>query len=154
MKIIAQNKRARFDYDISDTLEAGIVLTGDEVKSIRAGHIALSGTYATISGNEMVLLNCAITPYSKAYQKRDEAFGTRTRKLLLNRKEINKLIAAIAQKGITVIPLKVYISEKGLVKIELGVGKHKKAAGQKQAIKEKDIKRETQRELKNQFKYK
>lgn len=153
MKIIAQNKKAHFDYNISETLEAGVVLTGDEVKSIRAGHVSLMGSYATVKGNEMVLLNCAITPYSKAYQKRDENFGTRTRKLLLKRREINKLIAAIAQKGITVIPLKIYLSEKGLVKLELGIGKHKKAHGQKEAIKERDIKRETQRELKGSYKY-
>lgn len=153
MKVIAQNKKALFEYDIKEKIEAGIVLTGDEVKSIRAGHISLIGAYATFHKDELVLINCSITPYSKAYQKADDTFKTRARKLLLKKRELNRLIGDISQKGVTVVPLKVYITGKGLIKVELGVGKHKKAAGKKQALKERDIKRETARTLKG-LKYK
>ncbi len=147
MKIIAKNRKAFHDYDILDRWEAGIVLTGDEVKAIRAGHISLVGSYATVHKNELYLLNAQITPYSHAYSKSDE-HTRRTRKLLLHRRQLNKLIADIARKGITVVPLKVYISGKGKIKIEIGLAKHKKAHGIKQELKERDIKRETQRELK------
>jgi SsrA-binding protein len=153
MKILAQNKKALFDYHIEERIEAGIVLSGDEVKSIRAGHAHLSGSYATIKDNEMILINCSITMYNNAYQKRDERYATRSRKLLLKRREIDRLIGAISKKGITVIPLNMYLTEKGLVKIELGIGKHKKAAGKKEAIKERDIQRQTRRELKDLYKY-
>ena len=148
MKIIVQNKKALFDYDISYTVEAGVVLTGDEVKSLRAKRGSLNGSFATVKGNELFLLNCNIPTYSHAYMK-DEDSVTRSRKLLLHRKELNKLIGDISQKGITVVPLKIYFNEKGRVKIELGVGKHRKAEGKKQLLKERDINRETQRELKN-----
>ncbi len=148
MKIIVQNKKALFDYDIVHKVEAGVVLTGDEVKSLRAKRGSLNGSFATVKGNELFLLNCNIPTYSHAYMK-DEDTVTRTRKLLLHRKELNKLIGEISQKGVTVIPLKIYFNEKGRVKVELGVGKHRKAEGKKQLLKERDINRETQRELKN-----
>ena len=148
MKIIVQNKKALFDYEIVHKVEAGVVLTGDEVKSLRAKRGSLNGSFATVKGNELFLLNCNIPTYSHAYMKDDDTV-TRTRKLLLHRKELNKLIGEISQKGVTVIPLKIYFNEKGLVKIELGVGKHRKAEGKKELLKERDINRETQRELKN-----
>lgn len=149
MKIIAKNKKAFFDYDIKETIEAGIVLTGDEVKSIRAGNVNLLDSFATIYQGEVNLLNCSIAPYSHAYQKGDTS--RRTRKLLLHRRQINKLIGAIAQKGLTLIPLKLYLNERGLVKVELGLAKHKKAVEKKQAIKERDIQRETSRELRGKM---
>jgi len=148
MKIIVQNKKALFDYDIVHKVEAGVVLTGNEVKSLRAKRGSLNGSFATVKGNELFLLNCNIPTYSHAYMKDDDTV-TRSRKLLLHRKELNKLIGEISQKGVTVIPLKIYFNGKGLVKIELGVGKHRKAEGKKQLLKERDINRETQRELKN-----
>jgi SsrA-binding protein len=148
MKIITQNKKAFFDYEILDRIEAGIVLSGDEVKSIRAGHISLLGSFAHIKDGELYLVNASITPYSKAYQKKDEE-AARTRKLLIHRKELTRLIGDISKKGVTVIPLRVYLNERGLVKIDLGVCKHKKSVEKKQALKERDIKRETARELKN-----
>jgi len=148
MKIIVQNKKALFDYEIVHKVEAGVVLTGDEVKSLRAKRGSLNGSFATVKGNELFLLNCNIPTYSHAYMKDDDTV-TRTRKLLLHRKELNKLIGEISQKGVTVIPLKIYFNEKGLVKIELGVGKHRKVEGKKELLKERDINRETQRELKN-----
>lgn len=148
MKIIVQNKKALFDYEISYKMEAGVVLTGDEVKSIRAHHVSLNGAFATVKDSELFLLNCNISTYSHAYQK-DEDAASRTRKLLLHRKEMNKLIGDVSQKGMTILPLKIYINGRGLVKVELGVGKHRKAHNKKELLKERDIKRETQRELKN-----
>ena len=147
MKIIAQNKKVLFDYEILDRMEAGIVLTGDEVKSIRQGHVSLIGSYATMHQGELMLLNCTIAAYKQAYQKKDEQ-STRTRKLLLHRREIDRLAGEIAQKGITVVPLKIYLNKKGLIKVELGIAKHKKMADKKKILKERDIKRETSRELK------
>ncbi len=152
MKVIAQNKKAFHDYEILERWEAGIVLSGDEVKSIRAGHISLVGSYATIHNKEIFLLNANISPYSHAYEKTEEQ-ARRSRKLLLNKRELNKLIMEIARKGITVVPLKVYISDKGRVKVEIGLAKHKKAHGIKEELKERDIQRETRRELKGKHNY-
>lgn len=153
MKLITKNKKAFHDYEILDTIEAGIVLTGDEVKSLRAGHVNLTGSYATIHDGELFLINCHITPYEKAFRHKEED-AKRTRKLLVHRKELNRLIGEISQQGMTVIPLKLYFNKKNLVKVELGLAKHKKAAGKKQALKERDIKRQTARELKDVYKYK
>ena len=147
MKILAQNRKALFDYDITDKMEAGIVLTGDEVKSIKAGHVSLIGSFANIHRGELYLVNCRISPYSHATDKREED-PTKSRKLLVHKRELNRLIGAISRKGVTLVPLKVYLNERGLIKVELGLGKHKKAAGKKETIRERDIKRETERELK------
>lgn len=152
MKIIAQNKKAYHDYDILDTFEAGIVLTGDEVKSLRAGMASLTGSFATIHGGELYLINCHITPYVKAFRKDEEA-ARKSRKLLLHKRELNRLIGEISRRGVTVVPLKLYFSDKNIIKVELGIARHKKAAGKKQALKEKDIKRQVQRELRGRYKY-
>lgn len=151
MKIITNNKKAFHDYDVLDRLEVGVVLTGDEVKSIRAGHVNLTGAFANPHRGELFLLNCSITPYSHAYDKSEEP--TRTRKLLMHRKELSRLIGDISKKGITLVPLKLYLSEKGLVKIELGICKHKKAHQRKEELRERDIQRETRRELKDSYRY-
>jgi len=150
MKIIAQNKKAFHDYEILDQIEAGIVLTGDEVKSIRAGHVSLIGSYANIHKNELFLINCTIAIYAQAYQKREED-KYRSRKLLVNRRELNRMAGDISRKGVTILPLKIYLNERGLVKVTLGIGKHKKAADKRSALKERDIKRETMRELKTKY---
>lgn len=147
MKIITQNKKAYFDYEVHDSIEAGIVLNGGEVKSLRAGHVSLIGSFAVFHEGELFLLNANITPYSHAYDKSDKE-ATRSRKFLLHRKELVRLVGQISQKGITLVPLKIYLSDKGLIKVEIGLCKHKKAAGKKQALKERDIKRDTDRELK------
>lgn len=152
MKIIAKNRKAFHDYDILDRLEAGIVLTGDEVKAIRAGHISLVGSYATIHKNELFLINAMITPYSHAYAKSEEK-ARRSRKLLLHKRELNRLIGDISRKGITVVPLKVYITSRGKIKVEIGLAKHKKAYGIKQELKERDIERQTRRELRGKINY-
>ncbi len=153
MKIIAKNKKAFHEYDILDTMEAGIVLTGDEVKSLRAGQANLTGSFATIHSGEIQLLNMHISPYEKAYRI-DEEQARRSRKLLLHRREINKLVGQISKKGITLVPLKIYFNRRNYVKVEIGLARHKKAAGKKQALKERDIKRQTARELKDVYKYK
>jgi len=153
MKLITKNKKAFYDYEILDIIEAGIVLTGNEVKSLRAGHVNLTGAFATVHDGELFLINCHITPYEKAYRHKEED-AKRSRKLLVHKKELNRLVGEISQKGITVVPLKLYFNKKNLVKVELGLAKHKKAAGKKQALKERDIKRQTARELKDVYKYK
>jgi SsrA-binding protein len=146
MKVIAQNKKAFHDYDILERIEAGLVLTGDEVKSVRAGQVSLIGSFATVRNNELYLLNAMITPYTFAYSKSDEQ-ARRSRKLLLHKRQLLKIIGDISKKGVTIVPLKMYLTEKGLVKVELGIAKHKKAHGIKQELKERDIARQTQREL-------
>lgn len=152
MKIISQNKKAFFDYEILETVEAGIVLKGEEVKSLRAGQVSLVGAFATIHNGELDMINCNITQYSHAYSK-DETISKRSRKLLLHKKQILKLIGDISRKGITIIPLKLYFNDKGKVKVELGIAKHKKAHAKKSELKEKDIARQTRRELKGTVKY-
>jgi SsrA-binding protein len=152
MKLIAQNKKAFFDYDILDKIEAGLVLSGDEVKSLREGKVSLIGAFATVHGGEIYLINCRISPYSKAYMK-DDSESTRRRKLLLHKKQLNSLIGDISRKGITLIPLRMYFNDRNIAKVEVGIGKHKKAEGKKEAIKERDIKRETGRALKNIVRY-
>lgn len=154
MKIISQNKKAFYDYDILERIEAGIVLKGDEVKSLRAGHVSMVGSFATVHNNEINLINLNITPYSHAYNKnqskgKSDELARRTRKLLLHRREINRLIGDISCKGITLIPLKLYFNPKSKVKVELGIAKHKKAYSKKELIKERDIAKQTQRDLKN-----
>jgi len=147
--VITTNKKAYHEYEILEKIEAGIALQGDEVKSIRNKHVSINEAFATIHGGELMLINCHISPYSHAYQRAvDER---RSRKLLLNKKEINKLIGTIARKGLTLIPLKLYLNDRGYVKVELGLAKHKKKADKKQALKERDIKRETDREMRNRW---
>jgi SsrA-binding protein len=147
MKILSQNKKAFHDYDISEKIEAGIVLTGDEVKSLRAGNVSLIGSFAAIRNGEMTLVNCRIAPYEKAYLKDEEA-ATRSRVLLLHKRQILKLIGEIAQKGVTVVPLMFYLNDKNKIKVQLGIAKHKKAPSKKKELKERDIKRETSRAMK------
>ena len=151
MKVIAKNKKAFFDYEVLDTIEAGIVLTGDEVKSLRAGKVSMAGSFATVHGGELFMINCNITPYTHAYEKKEDT-SKRSRKLLLHRKELDRIIGDISKKGITIVPLKLYF-KKGKVKVELGICKHKKARSKKRELKERDIKRETARELKGKYKY-
>ena len=147
MKIVVHNNKALFDYEIQYHLEAGIVLKGDEVKSLRAGQVSLNGAFAVLKGTELFLLNCNVSTYSHAYEKKDDQTH-RSRKLLVHKKQINKLIGDVSQKGMTIIPLKIYFNERGLAKVDLGIGRHRKSTDKKQLLKERDIKRETQKELK------
>ncbi len=148
MNIVAKNKKAFFDYEIFNKIEAGIVLTGDEVKTLRAKRGSLVGSFATVKDGELFLINCNIPLYTHAFTKDDEA-AFRSRKLLLHRKQLNKIIGDISQKGITVIPTLIYFNAKNLVKVEIGLARHKKAHDKKETIKERDIARETRREIKN-----
>ena len=145
-------RKAYHDYDILEKVEAGVVLTGDEVKSLRAGHASLVGAFATAYKGELYLFNAHITPYDKAYIK-DEDKAKASRKLLLHRRQIDKFIANIAKKGITIVPLKMYFNEKSKIKVELGIAKGKNVAAKKSHLRERDIERETRREIKGRIKH-
>ena len=147
MKIITKNKKAFHDYEILERIEAGIALTGDEVKSLRAGHVSLVGAFATIHQGELYLINCHITPYAQAYRKRED-MADRRRKLLLHKRELSRLIGDVSRKGVTIVPLTLYFNNRNIAKVEIGVCRHKKAAGKKKELKERDIRREAERELK------
>ncbi|PCI74141.1 SsrA-binding protein [Candidatus Dependentiae bacterium] len=148
MKIISKNRRAFFDYEILDKYEAGLILTGDEVKSIRKGQISLNDAFGNVRDGKIILMNCYIAPYRYAYEKGDEN-TRRNRDLLLNKREINKIIGSISRKGLTLIPLSLYFNKRGYIKLEIGVGKHKKLINKKQQIKDRDIARETAREVRH-----
>ena len=150
MKIITINKKAHYNYDIEEKFEAGLVLTGDEIKSLRQGNVSLNDAFATLYQGEINMINCYIAPYSHAYSKTDNS--RRTRKLLLHKREINQLIGDITRKGMTLVPLKMYYNPKGYVKVEIGLAKHKKAHSKKRELREKDIQREAAREIKGNFK--
>ncbi len=143
-KVIAENRLARHEYFIEQTLEAGIVLDGGEVKSVKRGDINLSDGFCLISNGEVFLKNTHIAVYDKssAYNVKD---SRRDRKLLLNKSEIAKLKIKVTEKGYTLIPIKVYLKQ-SLIKIEVGVCKGKHTYDKKQTLKEKDIKRQIERE--------
>ncbi len=143
---IAQNKKAYHDYEILDTIEAGIVLKGTEIKSIREHNVNLKDSYVLIRDGEAKVYNMHISPYGFGNIFNHDP--TSTRKLLLHKKEILKLSNLISQKGVTLIPLKIYIKGK-YAKLLVGIAKGKKLHNKKEAIKEKDIQREMDRELKN-----
>jgi len=123
-KLVAENRKARFNYEIGDTLEAGIALTGSEVKSLRSGRANIADSYATDDGGELYLINAHIAEYTQA--GRTNHAPTRPRKLLLHRKEIGKLAGAIQREGMTVVPLKLYFNQRGIAKVLLGLAKGKK----------------------------
>jgi len=143
---LAKNKKAHFDYDIVETYEAGIVLYGYEVKSVKLQHISLRGSYISISDNEVYLLNTHISPYQAANMPKDYD-PTRIRKLLLNRSEINTLIGKSKAQGLTIVPLSVY-TKKGKIKVSIGVGRGKRKHEKREKIKKKDTEREVGRSLK------
>lgn len=146
-RTIANNKKARHDYFIEETYEAGIVLKGTEVKSIRLGRVNLKDSYAEVDKGEVILHNMHISPYEKGNIFNVDP--TRPRKLLLNKREIRKLIGYTTQQGYTLVPLKLYITPRGLVKIELAVAKGKKLYDKRDAIAKKDAERRIQKELAN-----
>lgn len=139
--VVARNKRARFDYLIEDTIEAGIVLYGSEVKSLRSGKGSIVESYASDEGgNELFLINSFIPEYFEASQFNHDP--RRPRKLLLHRKELNRLLGAIRKKGKTLVPLKLYFNKRGIAKVELGLGVGKKKADKRQTEKQRDWERE------------
>lgn len=144
-KLLANNKKAYFDYFIEDKWEAGISLYGTEVKSIRMGKVSIKESYIKIENGEVFVYNMHVSPYEKGnIFNRDPI---RVRKLLLHRAEINKLSGKITEKGYTLVPLQVYIKD-GLVKVEIGLAKGKKLYDKRDSIAQKDVRRENEREFK------
>lgn len=143
-KIVATNPTAKHNYNITDTYEAGIVLTGTEIKSIRNGKVNLKDTYANIKNGEVFIYGMHISPYEHGNIYNKDPL--RTRKLLLNRREINKLTGLIKQKGLSLVPISLYFSG-NFLKIELGVGKGKKLFDKRQDIAKKDAERRMQQAL-------
>jgi len=139
-----KNRRASYEYHILEKAEAGIVLTGSEVKSIREGKLNLSDSYARVDGGEVFLVNCHISEYKNA------SFGhepLRKRKLLLHRREIRKLEKATAEKGLTLVPLRLFFNDRGYAKVEIGVARGKQRHDKRQSMKERESEREIRGEM-------
>lgn len=145
-KLAADNRKARYNYAITETLEAGIALQGTEIKSLRGGRATIGESYAGPMGNELFLFNAHIPEYLEANRFNHDV--RRPRKLLLHRRQIDKLMGAIQREGYTVIPLKVYFNEKGRAKVELGLGKGKKLHDKRETEKARDWNRDKARILK------
>ena len=146
MKVVCQNRKAFHDYFIEDTLEAGIALSGTEVKSLREGKANLKDSYVLVKGGEVFLLNCHISPYSHGNIMNHDP--VRTRKLLLHRKEIDRMSGKAAAKGYTLIPLKIYFKA-SFAKVEIGLAKGKRLFEKRDSIKEREAKREIEKAMKN-----
>ena len=146
MKIIDKNKKAYFDYELEEKLEAGIVLAGSEVKSVKLGNVTLRDAFCFVDKGEIFLKNCYIAPYEKGSAFEPEP--RRDRKLLLHKQEVNKLIGKIKQKGFSLIPTMIYFS-KNLVKVEIALGRGKKQHDKRESMKEKDVMREAERAIKD-----
>lgn len=146
MKVLATNKRARFDYDILETFEAGLELTGAEVKSVKAGHISLKGAYAAITGAGPALLNMHVRAYAPA-GKQPGYDPTRTRQLLLHKREIGYLRGKTQEQGLTIVPETVYIKG-NLIKVALGLARGKKQHDKRTTIKRRETEREVRRVIK------
>jgi SsrA-binding protein len=144
-RTIALNRRARHEYAVEETIEAGLVLTGTEIKSIRAGRVSLADAYARVEHGEAWLIGAHIAPYEQGNRFNHEPL--RTRKLLLHRDQIAELGGRLTAKGYTLVPLRLYL-RKGIAKLELGIARGKKAHDKRRAIAERDMRRELQRETK------
>lgn len=144
-KLLAENRKARYDYEILDSYEAGLALRGCEVKSIKTGHISLKGSYVVIKDNEAYLINAFVPPYQPANTP-DDYNPERSRKLLLKKSEIQSLIGKSKQKGLTLIPLKIY-TKQGKIKLGFAVGKGKRKTDKREAIKKREVEREMQRKI-------
>ncbi|MXP46325.1 SsrA-binding protein SmpB [Altererythrobacter luteolus] len=144
-KVVAENRRARFDYAVEDKFEAGLALQGTEVKALRAGEATIAESYAEAKDGEVWLINANIPEYSHGNRLNHEP--KRPRKLLLNQREINKLMGAVERKGMTMVPLSIYFNKTGRAKVELGLAKGRKAQDKREYIKDRDWKRDKQRVL-------
>jgi SsrA-binding protein len=142
---VAVNRRARHEYNISDTFEAGLVLTGTEIKSIRAGKVNLADAYARVEKGEAWLIGAHIAPYEAGNRWNHEP--RRDRKLLLHRSEIDELMGRASAKGLTVVPLRLYLTGKGRAKLELGLARGKQLHDKRRSIAERDQRREIEREM-------
>ncbi|WP_336986205.1 SsrA-binding protein SmpB [Altererythrobacter aquiaggeris] len=145
IKVVAENRRAKFDYFIEDKYEAGVVLTGTEVKSLRSGQGSIAESYAEVKGGEVWLVNANIPEFS--HGNRNNHTPTRPRKLLLSAREIGKFTGAVERKGMTLVPLSVYFNSRGRAKIELALAKGKQAHDKRQTTKDRDWKRDKARLL-------
>ena len=141
--MIAENRRARFDYFIDDVVEAGLMLTGTEVKSLRNGRANIAESYAAVEGREIMLVNADIPPYVQANRFNHEP--RRPRKLLLHKKQIEKLVGAVQREGRTLIPTKLYWNDKGIAKLEIGLAKGKKIHDKRETAAERDWQRDKAR---------
>ena len=137
-KVICQNRKARFEYEILETIEAGIVLTGTEIKSVRQNHVSLDGAFAVVQDHQVMLINCSIEPYKNGNIFNHET--KRQRRLLLNKSEIRHFAEKAQIKGYTIVPLSIYLKN-GIAKIELAVCKGKQIHDKRAAIKDRDLKR-------------
>jgi SsrA-binding protein len=143
MKILARNKEANFNYKIEDTVEAGIVLKGHEVKSAKAGNVSLKGSYVSVRGGEAFLVNAHVSPYQKASQL--EGYDpTQDRKLLLKREQLARLIGKSKEQGLALVPLDLH-TQRGLVKVAIGIGRGKKKHDKRESIKKREADRKIQR---------
>jgi SsrA-binding protein len=139
-KLIAENRRARFDYFLEETFEAGVVLTGSEVKSLREGKANIAESYASVEGQDLALINAYIPEYKQANRFNHEP--RRARRLLLHRRQIDKLIGAVQRGGQTIVPTRLYFNDKGMVKLELALAKGKKIHDKRATEADRDWKRE------------
>jgi SsrA-binding protein len=146
-KLIAENRRARFDYFLEESFEAGLALTGSEVKSLRVGRANIAESYAAVQGNEIILVNADIPPYAQAGPHFNHE-PRRHRKLLLKRKQIDRLIGAVQRDGRTLIPTKLYWNEKGMAKLEVSVAKGKKEHDKRETTAARDWQRDKARLMK------
>ncbi len=146
-KIAATNRKAYRDYNILENIECGIELKGSEVKSLRDGRVNLNDSFARIDGNEVILYNTHISPYAQASYLNVES--TRPRRLLLHKKQILRLIGQLTQKGLTLVPLKVYFNDRGFAKVELGLCRGKKLYDRRQDIKRREAERQMRQALKH-----
>jgi|YNPBryantNP2012_1023418.scaffolds.fasta_scaffold06961_4 SsrA-binding protein len=134
------NRRVRYDFDLLETVEAGIALTGSEVKSLRAGRASLDGSYGFIRNGELYLLDCNISPYPMAGYAQHKP--TRERKLLLHRRQIRRWHAKVTERGLTIVPLAIYFNERGLAKVEIALARGKSHADKRETIKRRDQQRD------------
>jgi SsrA-binding protein len=139
-KLIAENRKARFNYEIEDKLEAGLVLTGSEVKSLRAGKAHIADSYASDEGGALYLINAHIAEYAQAGRANHEP--KRPRKLLLHRRELDRLRGAIQREGMAVVPLRLYFNARGIAKVQLGIAKGKKLHDKRETEKKRDWERQ------------
>ena len=145
-KLIAENRRARFDYHIESDLEAGIMLFGSEVKSLRQGGSNIAESYASVEGGELWLINGYIAPYLQAKTFGHEEW--RRRKLLVSKKELSRLWSAVGREGMTIVPMKMYFNDRGIVKLKLGIAKGKKLADKRETSAKRDWDRDKARLMK------
>jgi SsrA-binding protein len=147
-RVAAENRKARHNYFIEDNLEAGIILEGSEVKSLREGKANIAESYANVEGGELWLINSYIPPFSQAKSSVFSHEERRRRKLLVHKRELARLAQAVGREGMTIVPLKLYFNEKGIAKLDLGLAKGKKMADKRETEKKRDWAREKARLMK------